>query len=209
MASNSRELISADDVLDLLRKGNERFVRNQPAGRDFNAQRSRLVGGQSPCAAIVSCIDSRVAAELIFDLDLGQVFHTRMAAACATTELIAGLEYAAVSGVALVVVMGHTGCGAVNAAVARRAGAEKISDNLEGLLEGLYPAIDRVPDFPGEKSAENPSFVNAVARASVLETVSGIRRASPLLADHEKKGLKIQGAMYDLKTGVVEFLSPA
>lgn len=207
MESNPKKNLSADEVLGLLSDGNQRFVDNQPTPKDFAAQRARLAQGQFPFAALVSCIDSRIAAEVIFDLDLGQIFHARMAGACATRDLIAGLEYAAVSGVKLVMVLGHTQCGAVHAAVTRRNGEPGISENLDGLLERIAPAIEGVGDFPGEKSASNSSFVDVVARANVLETIAVIRRSSPLLASREDEGLRIQGAMYDLASGAVEFLS--
>ena len=207
MTDVAAEKLSPPDILRLLREGNERFIANRPAVRDFAQERAQLAGGQHPPVAIVSCIDSRAPAETIFDAKLGEMFNERLAGACADPDVVGGLEFAETLGLKVIVVMGHTSCGAIEGAIARKNGGPSLSRNLDGLLARIYPAITRTEGFAGERSTDNSAFVNAVARANVLETMEYIRRTSPRLAAREGKNLAIEGALYDVLTGRVEFLS--
>ena len=199
--------LSPRAILRLLREGNERFVSNEPAKRDLVQERAQVAGGQHPPVAIVSCIDSRAPAETIFDAKLGDMFNERLGGACADSDLVGGLEFAETLGLKVILVMGHTACGAVGGAIARKNGGPGLSESLDGLLARIYPAIEKTRDFAGERSADNSDFVDAVARANVFETIDFIRRTSSHLAEREREGLLIEGALYDVRSGRVEFLS--
>lgn len=197
-----RDAMSPDQVLDMLREGNARFRAGTMQSHDFLAQKRATASGQYPAAVILSCIDSRAPAEIIFDTGIGDIFGARIAGNIANGDLIGSMEFAcAVAGAKLVLVMGHTSCGAIAGAI-----NNVELGNLTGLLERIRPAIG-LARHDGERSGGDPRFVNAVARANVLHTVDEIRRQSPVLADLEKQGsIRITGAMYDLENGRVEFL---
>ncbi len=159
--------------------------------------------GQYPHAIILSCIDSRAPANVIFDAGLGDLFNARIAGNIADEDLVGSMEFAcAVSGAKLVLVMGHTSCGAIKGAV------DKVElGNLTGLLKKIAPAVASVHDIPGERTSKNGKFVEAVAEANVRLTVERIRKLSPILRDLETAGkIQIAGCIYDLETGRVRFL---
>lgn len=191
-------------ALDYLRAGNERFVSGKPVQRDTLHDQKILAKGQYPYAAILSCIDSRAPAEVIFDAGLGDLFNARVAGNIADPDLIGSLEFAcAVAGAKLVVVMGHTSCGAIKGACD---GVQL--GNLTGLLEKIKPAVRAVKDVPGEHNSKNHEFVEAVGELNVRQTVSQLREMSPTLRDLETSGkIQIVGSVYDLETGRVHFLS--
>ena len=160
--------------------------------------------GQYPHAVILSCIDSRAPAELIFDAGLGDLFNARIAGNIADPDLVGSMEFAcAVSGAKLVLVMGHTSCGAIKGA------CDKVElGNLTGLLEKIQPAVAAVQDVQGERNSKNTAFVEAVSEANVRLTVERIRELSPILREMESAGkIQIAGCVYDLKTGRVRFLT--
>ena len=197
-----RDAMTPDQVIDLMKRGNERFRSGSPKDRDWLGQQRATAAGQYPKAVLLSCIDSRAPAEVVMDLGLGEVFNSRIAGNVADVAVLGGLEFACkLAGAKVVVVMGHTACGAVAGAIA---GAQL--GNLTALLSMIAPAVGATA-FAGERSASNPAFVDAVARTSVGLTIAGIRKSSPVLADLEQqKAIKIVGAMYDLNSGGVEFL---
>jgi carbonic anhydrase len=194
------------DVLAWLKAGNERFASGQPEPRDMLHDQRVTAAGQYPRAVILSCIDSRAPAEFIFNAGIGDLFNARIAGNIADADLVGSMEFAcAVSGAKLVVVMGHTSCGAIKGA------CDKVQlGNLTGLLEKIQPAVEAVQNVPGERNSKNPAFVEAVAEANVRLTVERIRQLSPILRDLESAGkIQIVGCIYDLESGRVRFLPAA
>jgi len=202
LSRQQRDAMTPDQVLDMLREGNARFRSGTMQSHDFLAQKRASASGQYPAAVILSCIDSRAAAEIIFDTGIGDAFGARIAGNVATEDLIGSMEFAcAVAGAKLVLVMGHTGCGAIAGAI-----DDVRLGNLTGLLERIKPAVD-MTQYAGERAGGNPEFVDAVAHTNVGYTVDLVRRQSPLLAGLEQQGkIRIMGAMYDLGNGMVTFL---
>jgi len=191
-------------ALEQLKQGNERFATGKPQVRDTLHDQRTTAAGQYPHAVILSCIDSRAPAEIVFDAGIGDLFNARIAGNIADTDLVGSMEFAcAVSGSRLVVVMGHTSCGAVKGAI------DKVElGNLTGLLDKIQPAVAAVQNVPGERNSKNTAFVEAVAEVNVRLTVQRIRELSPVLRDLESAGkIQIVGCLYDLKTGRVNFLS--
>jgi len=193
-------------VWEWLQRGNERFASGKPEPRDMLHDQRVTAGGQYPLGVLLSCIDSRAPAEYIFDTGLGDLFNARIAGNIADADLVGSMEFACkVSGAKLVVVMGHTSCGAIKGA------CDRVQlGNLTGLLEKIQPAVEAVRDVPGERNSKNKEFVEAVAEANVRLTVERIRELSPILKGMESEGkIEIVGCMYDLETGRVKILSAA
>ena len=185
------------------KKGNERFRAGLRKNRDFLLEQMTSAKGQHPAAVVLSCVDSRAPAEIILDLGIGDMFNSRVAGNIVNEDILGSLEFAcAVAGSKVVFVMGHTACGAVKGAI------DKVQlGHLTGLLEKIRPAVEAT-QYDGERTSKNDSFVNAVARKNVELTIAGIRAKSSLLKGLESKGsIKIVGAMYDLGTAGVEFIS--
>ncbi len=201
-------------VLGILQDGNRRFLAGERIQRDFSRQVAATAAGQFPMAAVLSCIDSRTPAEVIFDLGLGDIFSARVAGNIAARDLIGSMEYACVvAGSKLVVVMGHTSCGAVNAAVdlicSQKSAAEATGcGNLDGLVTEIQQCIDmktcKQPNqwLPGEKAA----YSNEVSRCNVIRTIHVIRERSAALDKLVREGkIAIVGSLYDVSTGEVTF----
>lgn len=206
--------LSPEKVLKILRDGNERFLKNTQLTRDHLRLVDATAAGQFPMAAVLGCIDSRAPAEVVFDLGLGDIFSARVAGNIATEELIGSLEFAcAVIGSKLIVVMGHTSCGAVYAAVDLLANAKKASEatpcgNLDGLIAEIQMAINPadIKDSSKWTAVEKAIFNNEIARANVLRTISVIRQRSKTLDKLVVEGkIAIVGCLYDVKTGSVNF----
>ncbi len=198
-----RDKLTPEQILALMKKGNERFLRGERATRnDFLAQQRASARGQHPAAVLLSCIDSRAPAEVILDLGIGDVFNCRVAGNVANDDILGSMEFACkLAGAKVVLVMGHTACGAVKGAIDR---AEL--GNLTTLLGKIEPAIGATT-FSGERTSSNAAFVDAVARTNVERTMAEIPRRSPVLAAlQESHAILIAGAMYDLATGKVDFL---
>ena len=194
------------EVLEKLQRGNERFIAGKPQARDMLHDQRTTAAGQYPKAVILSCIDSRAPAEFIFDAGLGELFNARIAGNIADEDQVGSIEFACkVAGAKLIVVMGHTSCGAIKGA------CDNVElGNLTGLLDKIKPAVSAVQSVPGDRTSKNTAFVEAVAEKNVRLTVDRIRTLSPLLHDMEKAGsIGIVGCMYDLETGRVQFLSEA
>src|SRR5712671_6985400 len=182
-------------------EGNKRFYAGKREDRDVLAQQRASAKGQYPAAVLLTCIDSRASAETILDLRIGDIFNSRVAGNVANSDILGSMQFACkLSGAKVVLVMGHTSCGAIKGAIDN---AEL--GNLTGLLARIKPAIEATA-YTGERSAKNYAFVDAVARKNVEMTVADIRKDSPVLAEMEAKGgVKMTGAMYNLETGAVEF----
>jgi carbonic anhydrase len=188
--------------LDLLKEGNKRFVSNLKVNRNLLQQVNETADGQYPFAFILSCIDSRTSAELIFDQGLGDIFSCRIAGNVLNDDIIGSMEFACkMAGSKVIVVLGHTKCGAVRGACDNvRLG------KLTGLLTKLKPAVEAEKWTLNDRSSANRTFVENVARLNVSETVNQIPKSSPILADLIKTGnIILVGAMYNVETGVVEF----
>jgi carbonic anhydrase len=203
LTKEDRDRLTPAQVIAAMKEGNERFRAGTTAPRDYRAQQQSSAAGQFPAAVVLGCVDSRAPAEILFDVGIGDTFNARIAGNVVNDDLLGSMEFAcAVAGAKVVLVFGHTACGAVKGAI-----DDVEMGNLTGLLARIKPAITGTK-FEGDKSSKNPAYVDAVARTNVVLALDGIRRRSPILADLEKKGtIQIAGAMYDLATGTVEFVS--
>ncbi|QJW99430.1 bifunctional SulP family inorganic anion transporter/carbonic anhydrase [Frigoriglobus tundricola] len=212
----TRELQSALDpaqVLEVLRDGHKRFLTGRRLTRNLGRQVRATAGGQHPLAVVVSCIDSRTPAELIFDLGVGDIFGVRIAGNIASREVIGSVEYGcAVAGAKLILVMGHTRCGAVTAAVNFTCSSAPTGcTHLGHLIHALRDSIGPLPcaDFDSLPSAAKDVLIDGAARRNALQSVAALRNQSPTLDGLVREGrIVIVGAMYDVVTGEIEFLSP-
>lgn len=196
--------ITPAKALEFLKEGNQRFVNNLKASRDLLQQANETREGQWPFAVILSCIDSRTSAELIFDQGLGDIFSIRIAGNVVNTDIIGSLEFACkVAGSKLIVVLGHTKCGAVKGA------CNHIEmGNLTELLSKIQPAVyqEKLTLDADKRNANNPTFVENVTTLNVKRSVKTIIDRSYILEQMIEKGeIAIIGAKHDLDTGLVEF----
>lgn len=198
-----RDEMSPSEIIDVMKKGNERFRSGVRQNRNYLNEQKASAPGQYPAAVLLSCIDSRAPAEVIMDLGLGDIFNCRVAGNVANPDILGSMEFACkLAGAKVVLVMGHTACGAIKGAIDN---AEL--GNLTGLLDKIKPAV-QATNYSGERSAKNYAFVDAVARTNVQITMDNVRKNSAVLANLESKGtIKIAGAMYNLETGAVEFFT--
>ncbi|HWU54234.1 MAG TPA: carbonic anhydrase family protein, partial [Rhizomicrobium sp.] len=199
LTKEERDKLTPDQVIEMLKSGNERFRTGKMQAHDYLEQKRATAAGQYPAAAILSCIDSRAPAEIIMDAGIGDTFNARVAGNIANDDLIGSLEFAcAAAGAKLVLVMGHTACGAIKGAI------DKVDlGHLTSLLDKIRPAISATT-FAGERSSKNPAFVDAVAETNCRRTVTEIRARSSLLARLETDGkIKIVPSMYHLVGGRV------
>ena len=200
----TQQQLTPQGALELLKEGNARFRENVKAQRDLMQQVSETSDGQWPLAVVLSCIDSRTSAELIFDQGIGDIFSARVAGNFINDDILGSMEFACkVAGAKLVVVLGHSHCGAVKGAC----------DNVElglltGMLEKIQPAVDEVtsPADAADRTSANPDFVADVARTNVLRNVAGVTSRSEVLREMAESGsIQIVGGMHDLASGGVEF----
>lgn len=205
MRTHSREdqqHLTPELALQILKDGNNRFVNNLKANRNLLQQVNETSEGQFPFATILSCIDSRTSAELIFDQGLGDIFSIRIAGNILNEDILGSMEFATkVVGTKIIVVLGHTKCGAI-------AGACNHVEmgNLTTLLNKIQPAIYAEQSVTENRSGSNPEFVKKVTDLHVGMTIERIRRESPIITQLESEGaIRIVGAMYDIETGLVTF----
>ena len=199
----SQSKIKPADALQMLREGNARFVSGEMIQRDLMDQVKQTSSGQYPFAAIVSCIDSRIPTEMVFDQGVGDIFNARIAGNFVNTDILGSLEFAAkVAGSKAIVVMGHTECGAVKGA------CDNVQmGNLTPMLANIEPAIQSVTGISGERNSKNAEFVQKVADINVELTVEKIMEESEILRTMVENGeLQIVGAMYDVHSGEVTFM---
>ncbi|SMC42178.1 carbonic anhydrase family protein [Cellulophaga tyrosinoxydans] len=207
MKAHTRETqatMTPEKALQFLKEGNQRFQNNLKANRNLLEQVNDTSDGQFPFATILSCIDSRVSAELVFDQGLGDIFSIRIAGNFVNEDILGSMEFASkLAGTKLIVVLGHTSCGAIKGACDHaRMG------NLTALINKLEPAVAEVKEPKDEslRNSKNLEFVDSVSAKNVLLTIENIRERSRILADMEKnKEILIVGAMYDISTGEVDF----
>lgn len=186
---------------EILLEGNKRFVNSQQLNRNYPEQVKETASGQYPFAVILSCIDSRTSAELIFDQGFGDIFNARIAGNVVNEDILGSMEFACkVAGSKLIVVLGHTSCGAVKGA------CDHVEmGNLSGLLHKIIPSVEAV-DYEGDKSSKNKEFVEKVAEKNVYRMLEEIPQKSPILREMIEKGqIGIVGGMYDVETGAVKF----
>lgn len=189
-------------ALEILKEGNKRFVSNKKESQDLLEQVKDTSNGQWPFAVVLSCIDSRTSTELIFDLGIGHVFNARIAGNIVNEDILGSMEFACkVAGSKLVVVLGHTKCGAVKGACD---GVEM--GNLTTLLSKIEPAVKAENKTTEDRTAKNAAFVENVSEINVRRNVDEILEKSPILKEMVDNGeIAIVGGMYDINTGEVEF----
>ena len=194
--------ITPSMALELLKEGNKRFVNNLKINRNLLQQANETSDGQHPFAVILSCIDSRTSAELIFDQGLGDVFSVRIAGNIINEDILGSMEFGCkVAGSKIIVVLGHTKCGAVKGA------CDHVEmGNLTALLTKIRPAVDDETDTKENRNSNNSVFVENVATINVKRTVKSIMQRSPILKEMIEKGeIGIVGGIHDIKTGEVTF----
>ena len=196
--------MTSEKSLQELKEGNKRFQANQKADRNLKEQVADTSGGQYPFATILSCIDSRVSSELIFDQGIGDIFSARIAGNFVNDDILGSMEFACkLAGTKLIVVLGHTACGAVKGAC-----DDAKLGKLTGMLEKIKPAVNSVsePVDPNLRNSSNIEFVNKVAEKNVHLTIDKIKADSEVLAAMVKNNeIKIVGGMYDIQSGAVTF----
>ena len=203
ITKQEQEALTPDETLDDLIEGNNRFTSDNFHSRDYNALKVSATIGQYPKAVILSCVDSRVPVETVFDQGIGDIFVARVAGNFENKDILGSMEYACkVAGSKLVFVMGHESCGAVSAACD---GIEL--GNITHLLSNIKPAVEAVKT-EGKRNSTNKKFVHDVVEKNVRLTIDRVREKSPILKDMEDKGdIKIVGGVYSLQSGKVELLS--
>jgi carbonic anhydrase len=203
LTKEARDQMTPDSIIQKWKDGNARFREGRKIQRDFLAEQRATASGQFPAGILLSCVDSRAPAEILFNLGMGDVFNARVAGNFENPDILGSMEFATkLAGAKVVLVMGHSACGAVAGAIANA----KLG-NLTQLLAKIQPAI-KATEYAGARTADNAEFVDAVARTNINLTISNIRKNSKVIADLEKSGaVKVAGAFYDLKTGEVEFFT--
>lgn len=200
----TQSTMTPEKSLQYLKEGNVRFQNNLKANRNLLEQVNDTSDGQFPFATILSCIDSRVSAELVFDQGLGDIFSVRIAGNFVNEDILGSMEFACkLAGTKLIVVLGHTSCGAVKGAC-----DDAKLGNLTTMLAKIKPAVNAVtsPEDVSLRNSKNSEFVDNVSTKNVLLTMERILEESDVLADMQSKGeVIIVGAMYDINTGAVTF----
>ena len=192
-----RNNITPDHALEMLLEGNQRFLNQNKIARDELADANATSKGQFPYAVIVSCIDSRTSSEIIFDQGIGDVFNIRIAGNIINEDILGSLEFACkLAGCKLILVLGHTKCGAVKGAC-----DDAQLGNLTVLLSKIKPAINNENSTTENRTSRNDDYVEKVAALNVTHSLSRIRTESPILAEMESSGqLKIAGGTHDIET---------
>lgn len=203
MTKEQQAALTPEAVLQEFVEGNKRFASGKTTPRDLLVQANKTASGQFPKAVVLSCLDSRVLVENLFDQGLGDVFVGRVAGNFINEDLLGSMEYACkVAGAKLILVMGHQYCGAIKAAI-----DDVKLGNITTLLAKIKPAVNRSQDFEGEKTSNNDAFVRYVTDNNVKHTIQQIRDKSPILKEMEDNGdIKIVGAFYHLTDGTLDFV---
>lgn len=201
ITADEQAALTPDKVIEMLKEGNQRYVNNEITARDLPAQVKKAVSGQYPEAIILSCVDSRVPVEYVFDKGVGDIFVARVAGNFVNEDMLGSMEFACkVAGSKAIVVLGHEHCGAVKAAI-----DDVDLGNITPMIAKIKPAIEAV-EYEGDRSTKNAEFVQMVCESNVRNTIQEIRTKSPVLKEMEDNGeIKIVGATYDLDTGEVSF----
>jgi carbonic anhydrase len=202
LSAEEQKKLTPEDVLISLKEGNKRFCAGTLTLRDHSKQIRAAVSGQYPKAIILSCIDSRVPVEDVFDKGIGDLFVARVAGNIVNEDILGSMEFSCkVAGAKLVLVIGHEYCGAIKGAIDN----VKLG-NLTTLLTKIAPAVQSCSHYEGDKTTKNPEFVDLVIKENVKLTVKNIRKQSEVLCEMEQKGeIKIVGSYYDMDNGEVTF----
>ena len=203
LTAEEQKRLTPDSVLRSLMAGNKRFMNSELTARDHSAMVRNAASGQYPKAVILSCLDSRIPVEDVFDKGIGDIFVGRVAGNFVNEDLLGSMEFGCkVSGAKLILVLGHESCGAIKAAIDN----VKLG-NITAMLSKIQPAVKKSQDFTGQKDSKNDAFVEYVTKNNVRNTIETIKAKSPILKDMaDKKEIKIVGAYYNLKTGEVTLL---
>ncbi len=199
--ATSQASINSEKAIELLLEGNKRFVENRFINRNYQEQIEETSKGQYPFASVLSCIDSRIPTEIIFDQGIGDVFNARIAGNFINEDILGSLEFACkLAGSKVIMVMGHTSCGAVKGAC-----DDAKLGNLSQMLDKIQPAVKAVSTKPGEeRNSSNIEFVNQVAVENVKMAIADIKSKSEVLKNmYDEGSIDIVGGMYDVKTGRV------
>ena len=205
LTKTEQESLTPEKVLQEFKLGNERFNTGNITLREHSEEiRKAATGGQYPKAMVLSCLDSRVPVEDVFDQGIGDVFVGRVAGNFVNTDLLGSMEFACkVAGAKLIIVMGNQHCGAVKGAI-----DDVHLGNITSMLSNIKPAVTMSQNFIGEKTSSNESYVKTVAENNIRHTIGQIRAKSEILKEMEDKGqIKIVGAFYTLRTGKLEFVN--
>ncbi len=202
LTKEQRDALTPDEVINALKEGNIRFTNNDLTLRDHSKQVRKSTLAQYPKAIVLSCVDSRVPVEDVFDRGIGDLFVARVAGNFVNEDILGSMEFACkVSGSKLILVMGHEHCGAVKAAV-----DDVKLGNITPMLQKIRPAVESV-NYEGERNSKNQEFVHMVCESNVKNTINEIRLNSPILKEMEDNGeIKIVGAIYDMDNGKVDWL---
>jgi len=203
LTAEEQAKLTPDIVIQSLKEGNDRFVNNDLTARDHTVQIRKTTNGQFPKAVVLSCLDSRIPVEDVFDKGIGDLFVARVAGNFVNEDILGSMEFGCkVAGSKLILVMGHEHCGAVKAAVDN----VKLG-NITAMLSKIRPVVEALDDYEGDKTSSNPEFVHKVCENNVRKTINDIRTNSPILKEMEDNHeIKIVGAVYDMDTGKVDFL---
>ena len=198
--------MTPEEIIGRLKKGNENFMNNNLTQRDHSAQRRKAMIGQYPKAIVLSCVDSRVPVEDVFDLGIGDIFVARVAGNIENPDIVGSMEFAtAVAGSKVVIVMGHTACGAVKSTIDEVDAKALGMNSLADLIDEIQPAIKET-EFEGDRTTKNVAFTDLVINNNAMRTVKNIREQSPTMAKMEDDGdIMIVSALYDMETGKVAF----
>lgn len=202
LTKEMQEAITPTMALELLIEGNKRFINNLKVNRNLLQQANETSDGQHPFAIVLSCIDSRTSAELIFDQGLGDIFSVRIAGNVLNEDILGSLEFACkVAGSKIIVVLGHSKCGAVKGA------CDHVEmGNLTALLSKIRPAIDDETETKENRNSSNPVFVENVSHINIMRSVKGITERSPILKEmHDNGQISIVGGTHDIASGLVTF----
>jgi carbonic anhydrase len=203
MSKEIQSKMTPDEALSRLKEGNARFLESGKVERNLLQQVAQTGGGQYPFAIVLGCVDSRVPPEVVFDQGIGDIFSARIAGNFVNEDILGSMEFATkVAGARLIVVLGHSSCGAIMGAIDNAQ-----LGNLTGMLTKLKPAVESVAGSDATPTSEDADFVQAVANKNVELTLGSIRANSPVLKEMLDAGeIKLVGAMYDVKTGAVSFM---
>ena len=202
LTKEQRDALSPDEIIQSFKEGNVRFVNNDLTARDHSAQVRKSASGQFPKAVVLSCLDSRVPVEDVFDRGIGDIVVGRVAGNFVNEDLLGSMEFGSkVAGAKVIMVLGHEHCGAIKSAI-----DDVKLGNITAMLSKIRPAVEKVI-YDGDRSSANADFVHQVCESNVLHTIDQIREGSDILKELEETGqLKIVGGIYDMDTGKVDFL---
>lgn len=201
MTKDLQDSMTGEQILQRFKDGNQRFVQGKMIHRDYLKEKELTAAGQHPYAIVLSCIDSRKPVEIIFDKGIGDIFNARIAGNFVNVDILGSMEYATkVSGAKLILVMGHSNCGAIKSTI------DNVQlGNITAMLSKIRPAVEAVQGMD-DRTSKNKKFVEAVAKQNVLLAEEKILEGSPIIKEMEAAGtVEIVGCMYDLETGIVNF----